>query len=1080
VRRMPAALRYLTLHRLAFAVTALTVLVTASSTAATAVFATTAASLANRETLTDNPASSILVTAAVTPSRRATAAVTGAISASAAGLPITYVQAAQSNPLNLLDGIGGRQAQTVLLGLGAGQFQRHAKLVSGSWPGPAGGGSVRVCLPAAAAAALGVRPGGAVRVEDIVTHKVAAISVSCTFAARDPAAAFWLLNPLGAAAITRNGGFTTYGPMITAESPAGWPVPAANSQWLAVPDFAGLTARNLASLGTSLDLALSDFGSNSPLSPIITTNLPALLQDQAVTLEVARSQLLIWQLILLVIVGASLAVAVRLLAAQRAAEPSLLMARGATRRQLAVRGATDAAILAVPAALVGPVIGARVAPLIARLHLIGSGSVLFPASLPLTAWLAGIAVAAGCALIIWLPWLRTPLTPVQRRAGRARQRSIAILTSGADVALVLLAGGAAWQLAHYSAPVTTGVSGDIGVDPVLVAAPVLALTAGTLVMLRLLPLLIRLTERLAARGRGITVPTAAWMIGRRSMRQAGSALLTVLAVALTVVALAETASWRQSIHDQAGFSLGADTTVVLPPAAPLPLGQVSDITAARGVRAAVPVISVGDVLPNNAPATVLALDPRQARRVVPVRSDLLLKRFPDPLAALDATGAAAGEVLPGRPSELQVVASLSRAPVRQATLALQLTDADGIGYQVSVGTLPPDGTSRDFDVRLGAGAAYPLAVTGFSLSYQLPESGPSVPVTLTIGSVAGSGPHQPRRLAGALWPAGSTDRATVTGVDLSSEPRMPHPQQPTAQQPVRSGHGAVLRFDTGAGLSQEYPNPVTRTPSLTPAVAAINVTAAGPQVLPAVATSAFLAASGEHLGDEYQVTGLPTQVPVRIDAEISQFPTVTGTGGGIIISQAALQSFEEASGAGPVPVTQWWLRDSAPPHLSHLPAGAAVTTLAQVDTGLSSQPLTVAPVDALVAVSAIGLVLACFGFLVGVTASRERSRDLAVLDALGATPGQLTRLLCLEQGMLSVPAAAGGLALGLLLCRLIIPAVTLTAAAAHPVPAVIVEIPVAVAVAVAAAVAAVPIAAVALSIRRGSSTVARLRAEEET
>jgi hypothetical protein len=1077
---MPAALRYLTLHRLAFAVTGLTVLVTASSTAATAVFATSAAALANRETLTDNPASSILVTAAVPPSRRATAAVTGPISAAAAGLPISYIEVAQSNPLNLLDGIGGRRAQTVLLGFGAGQLRQHARLVAGSWPGAAARSGVAGCLPAAAATALRVRAGGAVRVEDIDTRKVATISVACTFTARDPGGAFWQLNPLGASAISRSGGFTTYGPMITAEPAAAWPVPAANSQWLALPDFAGLTARNLAGLGNSLDSALTQFGNNSPLSPIITTNLPTLLEDQAVTLEVARSQLLIWQLILLVIVGAALAVAAALLAAQRAAEPGLLMARGATRRQLAARGATDAAILAVPAAVAGPFIGARIAPLIARLHLIGSGSVVFPASLPLSAWLAGLAVAAGCALIISLPWLRTPLTPVQRRAGRARQRSIAILSSGADIALVLLAAGAAWQLAHYSAPVTTGVSGDIGIDPVLVAAPVLALTAGTLVMLRLLPLLIRLTERLAARGRGITVPTAAWMIGRRGMRQAGSALLTVLAVALAVVALAQTASWRQSLRDQAAFSLGADTSVVLPPAAPLPIGQVAGLTAAPGVQDAVPVIRIGDVLPDNDPVTVLALDPRQARAVVPVRSDLLLKQFPDPLAALTATAAAAGEALPGRPDQLQVVASLSRAPVAQAALTLQLTDADGIGYQIPVGTLAPDGTSQVFDVPLGARAAYPLSVTGFSLSYQLPESGPTRPATLTIRSVAASGQGQRPQLAAALWPAGVATSAVVTGVDLNSEPSMPHPRQPAAQPPVRAGHGAVLRFDTGSGVSQEYPDPATGKPYDIPASAAINVTAPGPQFLPAIATRAFLAASGERVGQQYQVSGLPVPVPVRIEAEITQFPTVTGPGGGLIINQAALQSFEAASGASSVPVTQWWLRDQHPARLPRLPAGTAVTTLAQVDAGLSSQPLTVAPVDALVAVAAIGLVLACLGFGVSVTASRERSRDLAVLDALGATPGQLTRLLCLEQGMLSVPAAAGGLALGLLLCRLIIPAVTLTAAAAHPIPAVIVKIPVVIAIAVAATVAAVPVAAVGLSIRRASSTVARLRAEEET
>ena len=82
--------------------------------------------------------------------------------------------------------------------------------------------------------------------------------------------------------------------------------------------------------------------------------------------------------------------------------------------------------------------------------------------------------------------------------------------------------------------------------------------------------------------------------------------------------------------------------------------------------------------------------------------------------------------------------------------------------------------------------------------------------------------------------------------------------------------------------------------------------------------------------------------------------------------------------------------------------------------------------------------------------------------------------------MLSVPAAAGGLALGLLLSRLIVPAVTLTPQAAQPIPSVLVRVPIAAALLIAVAVAALPVLAIAMSMLRGTSTMARLRAEEET
>jgi hypothetical protein len=516
----------------------------------------------------------------------------------------------------------------------------------------------------------------------------------------------------------------------------------------------------------------------------------------------------------------------------------------------------------------------------------------------------------------------------------------------------------------------------------------------------------------------------------------------------------------------------------------MPLGKVADITAATGVRAATPVVTIDSVLPNNEPITVLALDPGQAGQVVPVRHDLLIKRFPDPLAMIRSTGAPQTTVLPGRPRVLQVSASLSTAPIKQAFLTLQLTDAAGIGYQVPIGALPANGTSHQFDVTISATgrADYPLSVTGFSLNYQLPESGHGQLATLSIRSLAVSQPGRAPQLVGNLWPVQTTPNAAVSNADLDTAGGLPHAYQPSTRQLAPAGHGATLEFMTGAGLANQFMEP-DRGRVITVSIAAtatVNVTMAGPTLLPAIATKSFLAATGEHVGQQYEITGIATQIPVSIVAEVAQFPTISATGGGLIINLAALQSFDELSGSGSVPVTQWWLRGSGSPPLTELPAGTSTTTQAGVAKSLSSQPLTVAPLDSLVSVAAVALLLACMGFLVGVSVSRERSRDLAVLDALGATPGQLTRLLCLEQGMLSVPAAAGGLALGLLLSQLIIPAVTLTAAAAHPVPSVVVRDQALLAVIVAAAIAAVPVVAVAMSIRRGTATVNRLRAEEET
>jgi hypothetical protein len=1117
--RMPAAVRYLTLHRLAFSITALTVLLTAVSAAAVAAFASSTVTVANRETLADNASSAILVTAGTTDFAATSSVVTRTLSGAAAGLPMSFITARKSDPLDLPSGLGGAKAQAVLESMAG--FRQHAILVSGHWPAatPQPGRQVQACLPLAAAKLLRVGAGSRLSVRDSLGGPSAQVLVACTFSERDAGAPYWQLDPLGTSATSSLGGFTNYGPLITTEPSASWPVAATSGSWLAVPDFGAMTATNLSALSASVGNAVSGLANNQSVSFGVSTSLPALLSDQAVALEVARSQLLIGELILLVVAGATLAVAVHLLASQRGGQPALLKARGATRRQLAGRGATDALLLAVPAAIGGPLIGAWLAPVMARLGVAGSAPIRFPVALPLSAWIAGIAVAAGCAFVIALPWLRDPPSPVSQRAGRARQRSVTVaLAGGADLALVLLAAGAAWELAHYTAPIATGLDGSIGIDPILVIAPVLALTAGTLVMLRLLPWLVRFAERLASRGRGIIVPAAAWLISRRALRQAGPALLTVLAVATAVITIGEAASWQHSVSDQARFAVGADTRVVLPAAAPLPMDAVSDVTGAHGVQAATPVVRASFTVASNAPAQLLAVNSAMAAAVVPLRSDLDIVPARDPLSVLGQPRPV-GVTLPGRPASLQLVLSLSApqnsgtgevlgcfqsscdtstgaqatlAGITNASLAVMLTDGAGVQYAAATVALATNGTSQRVRITLGPGTDYPVTLSGFGLSYQLPENDPGQVATLAIrsASVAASATAPWTTLPAVLAPQHSEvslaglARRRILRLEVSGQTATASTEPFTSYGPhltsgparimslTTAGHGAVLRFHAGAGSAfQSYGNQG--------AFASLTVAGQRASYLPGIATRAYLTATGAHLGSVVQVGGLATALPVKLVGEVAQFPTVQDSGGAVIVDQSALQDYLQATGNAPVPVTEWWLRDTGQPRFSGLPAGSTVTSTRQVAAGLRSQPLGVAPLDALIAVAAVALLLALAGFMVSVAASAERARDLAVLDALGATPGQLTRLRCLEQAMLSAPAAAGGLALGLLLSRLIIPAVTITAQATQPIPSVLVLIPLLPSVGIAVAIAAVPVAAVALSMLAGTATVARLRAEEE-
>ena len=212
----------------------------------------------------------------------------------------------------------------------------------------------------------------------------------------------------------------------------------------------------------------------------LTTGLPSVLNGTASDLEVARSLLAICAVLLFLLAGAALLAVARLLAGQREGESAMLAARGATRWQLVGLAAAEAIPLCVLSAAAGGVVGVLLARLLAGTGPGGAWHALGGAAA------AAAVVAAGALVIMLIPALST-VTPGTARARRGRQSAISgVARAGADVALILLAVLAGWQLRHYSA-VSAGANGNFGVDPVVVIAPALALAGGTVAALRLLP-----------------------------------------------------------------------------------------------------------------------------------------------------------------------------------------------------------------------------------------------------------------------------------------------------------------------------------------------------------------------------------------------------------------------------------------------------------------------------------------------------------------------------------------------------------------------------------------------------------------
>lgn len=930
---------------------------------------------------------------------------------------------------------------------------------------------VQAALPATVAARLHLRPGRLLELRDRSTGAPVRVLLTGIFRPRAAASSYWGLDLIGPSGVTAGGGFTTYGPLIVPpQAFTGRQLTTGGASWVARPGLERISGgfTTLAGRIRAMAANLTQAGRFGGLQ--VTTGLPGLLDGIGANMVVARSLLVIGGLLLLVLVAGALTLASRVLAARREPESALLSARGGSRGQLAALNAAESLLLAAVAVVAGALLGGRLAALLARTGpLRADGIRIHPDTM--SAWWAAAATALVCVAITLGPALRPP-TPEVARARRGRPAVVAALArAGGDSALVVLAVLTGWQLRRYS---VLANAGGLGLDPVLAVAPALAVAAGTVVLLRLLPPLAKAGDRMAGSGRRLFGTLAVWEISRNPVRKTSVALLVVLGVATGTLALAQHQSWQRSANDQAAFTAGADVRVSLP--SPLPLSQAGAVARASGVTTAEPVSTVP--LPATG-SSLIALDARAAAATVLLRPDLS-RRPPAALWRLLRPPAPPGIALPGRPARLRISASLGPASARigPATVSLSIQDGSGVVYQVPAGPLAADGHAHDLAAALAPGreASYPLRLLALSVGYQLPAANPHGRATFTVISAATSSA-----------PAGAFAAPFATGTALSGwraalSTALPPTVYPSGAAPSRgawaAGPGGAQQLTFGPGYGEVTP-PGARVPE--PVQGTLLLTAAGGTipVIPAVATQSYLDASQAGLGGAARIQVNGVTIPMRIVASVAGFPTAA-PGGTLIVDQAAVQDILAAQAAPPLGVTQWWLATSSPGVPPGLPAGASVTSRARVAAALLADPLSVVPQQALLALAFAAALLAAAGFAVSVIADAAAGRArAALLSALGMSAAQQARLNCARELILSVPAAAVGLLLGGLVARLLIPAVTLTTSATRPFPPVIVEFDWVRAVVIAAVVAAVPALVAAVSAARRPDPAARLRAVEE-
>lgn len=1068
-------------HRPLLAAALLAVLLTTTVLATLTAYSTAIGDAALRHALanpSDAAATTLLVKAESLPDggrAAADAAVRRAAERAYDGLPVTLRTLARSGPYGLppsLRPADRRAKEEADLTHIAALDRTQVRLTEGRMPAarPAGP-DIAVALPVAAARDLGLRPGARLTLDNRLDGPPARVLVTGLYRPADTSAPYWQLDELaGRGVVTVH--FTTYGPLLA--DPAvlsGGRVSAGPVGWLASADFSGMTTGRIDALRTAMKEGVAALPSAPALHGSATAagNLPATLDRVERSLFVSRSTLLVVILQLALLAACALLLVARLLTADRAAETRLLRARGASRARVARLAALEALLLAAPAALCAPLLAGPLTRLLAgrgslaRIGLRLDASVISVASQG-TVWLVSVGVALGCALAVTLPALTTPYAP-----GRARPLPGPV-RAGGDLGLLVVAGLAYWQLSRRPAG---AVGEDLGVDPLLVTAPALALLAGTVLTLRLLPLPARLAERRAARSRGLSGALAGWQLGRRPMRGAGPVLLLVLAVALGMLAVGQGSSWERSQDDQADFRAGTQVRV-LSSGTEGP-GRGAAYAAVPGVASASPAFRTTVALSGGRQATVLALATEGTAGALLMRPDLADVPVRTALSGLAPKGATAGVRIPAGTARLALTASLRGADAAAtADVTATVEDAHGTPYPLVFGELPQDGRPHGLAVDLAAvagGPAGPLTLTGFHVNLPQPV-GPPGRSRLALTALTATDPAGRDRALplAARWRPSLDGDGPDTADDDTARPRM------------AAGAPATVDF-TATPLPPDMGwLPTTLTLGL-------RVPQPPVPVVEGVATDRYLESAGARVGQRLSVQLGGGTVPVRIARAVRALPTTPSggaddDGGALLLDLASVNRALQAGKGGAVLPNEWWL--ATRPGAS-AQAAAALRSRPDIDPSrvvvrdeiaarLRDDPFGAGPGNAFAAAALAAAALTAVGFAVSAAGSlRERSAEFGVLRALGASRRRLARVVLVEHGVLVGTALAVGVLLGAVLARAVIPLVMLTAEAARPLPGVLVVLPPPRVAALLAAVAAAPLVITAVLALRRVDAVSSLR-----
>jgi hypothetical protein len=952
-------------------------------------------------------------------------------------------------------------------------IMNHASLIDGVWPTlEADDGPLTVAVPATAAKERSLKVGGTMGVSLEFGQPKVPVRIVGIYEITDPHEVFWTTDVLKGAGFEpaypvpgTAGALATdaTGPLVIANGTMGARQIAVERVVVrSTPVFAGLSVDELLPVldrARSLNLTIPTALAAAAASVSTLTPLPNTLNGVASALAVTRGTVLVIGLLVLVLSVAALSQTARLLNESRAAERGLLRARGATRTQLITLGAIEAVVVAAIAGLVSPPLSRLVYGAIAGQSAMASANMDLDAGIPVIVWVTAAVISVVFAGVIITPLLGSEGTFHEgQQAGARQRRASGLQRSGVDLAVVVVAAVAYWQLLQYRPEAQAKAT--LFIDPILVVGPTLILLAGALFSVRLLPLLSRAAERLATRGNGAVVALAAWEVGRRPQKATAAVLLLTLTVSVGTFGLSFLASWQQSQLEQATFAVGAPVRVT-----DNGLGTESELATIDGaVSPPQPVIrTTGELAsasamraygdpPEGKPAVVLGL-PAPARAMLN-RDRLADEGGSELVASLpSADDAVTGGTIPagarGISAVVRMVPEDGRDDLRMVLRAI-VQDAAGTLATVDLGTEYVDGHTHRVNGLLPEGFVATSLVGVSAGVYSDPHAEGKLPVLSTRAEL------RMRDFSTLTLKAGKDGLGKYRQTDFTEYKRSPV----ELDTELWRGSGDLTSQRTGYSptalqnanwpirLSFTVPAELRTTPMTVTEVAwrpadQLGIVIVGPLSHTAhleVGTELTLIVNGQLMGAT--IVGTLDNMPGTGSA--TSFSALNVTSGDpdestLVVDGTRLTRNLVQRGERLGQPTEWWVDvpdDSSARYVATAhERGLAAIAGEGLGTELQQHPVRI-PIQAALWLVIVGAaLLAAVGFAIHATGNlRSRAIEFAQLRAVGLTRSHLVLAVTIESLLVCVLGTGFGIALGVGLSELITPLVGASASGAPAVP----------------------------------------------